>query len=364
MPNRWVAVCVCCAVVSCGPGGVDPTDTVTQGIVPAAVADPPSNPTSTAKVTLGRQLFWDPVLSGNRDVACATCHHPDFAYSDGRATSIGVGGKGLGPARVLSATDPHQTKRNSQTVLNAAFNGLTRAGGAPNPATAPMFWDNRMVSLENQAGGPTTAVDEMLGSHFTEVSIWPELVARLEAIPEYVTGFTDAFGNDSISSKNIEAAIAAFERTLVDHDSSYDRFVAGDTTALSAAQRNGLNVLTQNGCTACHSGPMFSDYDLHRLGVPDTTGDATLSFRTASLRNVSRTGPYMHNGSLTSLDAVFNFYNRVNQNLDPQLRRVRAPRGPDANDVKAFFNALSDGTFDTNVPASVPSGLPVGGLVR
>ncbi len=163
-------------------------------------------------------------------------------------------------------------------------------------------------------------------------------------------------------------AIATFERTIVDSGVSFDRYMAGDAAALTAQQKNGLATFISSGCSGCHSGPMFSDYKLHRLvdggrgavaRTPDV-GAGNGAFRTASLRNGARTAPYMNDGAFTALDQVFEFYRRVDDNADPLLRRLRVPDDSDRDDVIAFFGALSDGTYDRSVPDSVPSGLPVG----
>lgn len=309
--------------------------------LPLVPPDPANNPTSPEKVALGRLLFWDPVLSGDRNVACATCHDPELGYADALRTPIGV-------------------TRNSMTILDAAWNGATALQPMPRAEDAPMFWDNRAHSLEEQARGPLTAAAEMMGASYTATTIFPELVTRLSAIPEYVTRFTAAFGPGPITDTKIVAAIAAFERTLTTPETSYDRFVNGDATALSAQAQRGLEVFKANGCVNCHSGPMFSDFELHDLGVPDPEGPAL--FRTASLRNITRTAPYMHNGVFPGLQQVFGFYRNAGQNArDPKLRGVTPPTPQQAADFIAFLTALSDGAFDRSVPASVPSGLMPGG---
>lgn len=132
--------------------------------LPTDVAVPADNPTTPEKIALGRLLFWDPILTGPKDVACATCHHPDLGYADDRDLSIGVNGTGLGAARSFVAGHPaHFVKRNSQTVLNSAFNGISAAGHYA-PADAPMFWDARVRSLETQALEPIKALEEMRGN--------------------------------------------------------------------------------------------------------------------------------------------------------------------------------------------------------
>lgn len=344
-------------LIGCGPefrapraGDEDarplPAD-LTQAPLPAPM-QPATGPANAATVELGRLLFFDPVLSGDRDIACATCHHPSLAWADGRPLSVGTGGTGLGSSR---RSGGHVTTRNSMTVLNTALNGVTARDLGPDPATAPMFWDHRVRSLEAQAAEPILAADEMRGTRFTAQSIFPEVEARLRATPEYVSRFADAFGAAGISRDTITQALAAFERGLLQRESTFDR------RALSAAQQRGQAAFGQHGCPACHGGPLFSDFQLHRLGVSGLTSGV----RPPSLRMVARTAPYMHDGSLPTLEAVLQFYGRVDRQLDPALRGVRGFSQQEVADVVAFLQALSDGAFDTSVPERVPSGLPVGG---
>ena len=298
------------------------------------VPQPADNPSSPDKVALGRLLFWDPILSGDRDVACASCHDPAYAYADGRALSIGTGGA--------------KTAREALTVLDTAWNGRTASDPNPDPDTAPMFWDNRARSLESQASGPLTGPTEMLGTNYTATSIFPELVARLSAIPEYASRFAKVFGARSITERDIVCAIASFERTLVTTPS----FEAG---TMSAAATRGQDTFHRLGCAKCHSGPMLSDYTLHRF----TRGGEAI--RTPSLRNVTRTAPYMHDGRAATLDAVFDIYRRVDHAADPSFDGLRAPDREERDEILAFLAAASDGDYDQSVPASVPSGLRVGG---
>src|SRR5262245_57836479 len=157
---------------------------------------------------LGRFLFWDPILSGNRDVACATCHHPDFAWADGRALSLGSGSSGLGPSRRDTTRGAIPVvRRNSPTILNVAFNGLDGNRrrrrqrqqfdgtiSSVDQANAPMFWDNRLRSLESQALEPIKSFEEMRGTAYPEEQALSAVVSRLQAIPEYVNLFERAFG--------------------------------------------------------------------------------------------------------------------------------------------------------------------------
>ena len=351
-------------LLGCSAEFVVPEDR-TVAALPGLVAEPADNQGTAAKVELGRLLFWDPIVSGNRDVACATCHHPDLAYADGRDLSVGVGGVGLGSNRAPGAR-PHHATRNAMTVLNSAFNGVSLASLTTVPEKAPMFWDNRASSLEEQALLPIRNLDEMRGEAFKEEEVLPELVRRLEAIPEYVQRFASAFGSGPITEQNLARAIAAFERTLVTRMSSFDRFMAGDDGALSHTAKLGLAAFVSDGCTRCHSGPMFSDFKLHRLNVPgaeqDLAHDGTPRMRTPSLRNVTRTAPYMRNGSLKTLAEVLDFY--VDK-LDTSLDQDFPDRFPqrEVEMFQAFFESISDGDFDRTVPSAVPSGLAPGGAL-
>jgi cytochrome c peroxidase len=337
---------------------------------------------STETIALGKALFWDPILSGKRDVSCATCHHPANGYADNLDLSIGVNAFGLGTNRhFLSPNTFAFVKRNAQTILNAAFNGMD-ANGNVNSATAPMFWDSRVRSLEAQSIEPIKTLEEMRGNAYSEAVAIDSVVARLKRIPQYQQLFQSAFGNaQSITATNMGVAIASFERTLVANNSRVDRFKAGETSALTAQEINGMNAFQTVGCANCHSGNMFSDYQLHVLSVPDNTkntqSDAgannTYAFRTPSLRNLRVTAPYMHSGVFQTLNDVVGFYNRIaggnsqNRNvtgrqIDPRIRNLRIGNNQAA--IVAFINALSDDNFDKTVPTSVPSRLSVGGNIR
>ena len=363
---------------------------------------------------LGRFLFWDPVLSGPMDVSCATCHHPDFAYADGRALSLGPGAVGLGPDRVdLGGGAIPVAQRNSPTLLNVAFNGLDRRRrrrrGGPrftplpadletvDPDRAPMFWDRRARSLETQALLPLTIREEMRGDAYPEAVAVDSVVARLRAIPEYVSLFREVFGEDtSIDATQVAEAIAAFERTLVTRNSPFDRFLAGEEDALTAQQRRGLGEFNEADCSDCHRGPMLTDFNMHAEGVAENpllaepdAGDGRFRFRTPSLRNVAVTAPYMHNGMLGTLEEVLAFYDR-GRSENPNVSNRRRRRGDDdredqppvtpgrlsgrfrgvddmtdqqMEDIIAFLEALTDPDFDRTIPARVPSGLTPGGNI-
>jgi len=359
--------------------------------LPLAVRAPGDNPTTPAKVELGRLLFWDPVLSGPRDVACATCHHPQFGYAENRDLSVGVTGVGLGHRRRFAGGGAIPlVKRNSQTILNVAFNG-SDLEGAYDPGAAPMFWDVRARSLETQALEPLKALEEMRGRTYAEEKAVDTVVARLDAIAEYRRLFSAAFGGErAVDAGNLGRALAAFQRTLTAADAPFDRYLRGEANAMSASQLRGMRRFERIGCVRCHNGPMFSDYKLHVLGVPDNpalpasdagAGDrgtgARYAFRTASLRNLAFTAPYMHSGIFATLEDVLEFYDDVDsrrgtdrnpnvsrEELDPLLRQLRGVDDDDEDLIAFLREALSDPGFDRTIPRRVPSGLPVGGRIQ
>jgi cytochrome c peroxidase len=353
--------------------------------LPAAPRAPADNPGTPDKVALGRLLFWDPILSGRQDVACATCHHPRFGYAENRDLSIGVDGIGLGASRHFreGSAIPF-VKRNSQTILNAVFNGISD-GGAYEPSTAPMFWDLRARSLELQALEPLKTLEEMRGDAYTEANAIATVTARLNANTEYRRLFAGAFNSrQAITGDQLGKALAAFQRSLTATDAPFDRYIRGAADAMTDAQVRGMRRFARVGCINCHHGPMFSDYQLHVLGVPDNprlpVSDAGVeqryAFRTASLRNLAYTAPYMHSGVFDSLRDVLEFYDDVSgrrgrarnahvsrEQLDPLLRQLRDPDDR-AGDLIAFLQALSDDSFDRTIPGRVPSGLAPGGSIR
>jgi cytochrome c peroxidase len=378
---------------------------------------PVDNQPNAERAALGRLLFYDPILGGEQDVSCGTCHHPDFGFSDGRQFSAGVSGAGLGPGRTLSQSaisgDPiPETPRNSQTVLNAAHTiGLD---GVP-AADAPMFWDGRAAGLEEQALWPISTRAEMRGDAFPGTSAEAAVVAvdsilaRLRAIPEYIQLFRGAFPSEAadfdagsraelVDASTLGRAIAAYERALVSGNSPYDRFVNGDDNALTETQKHGLEVFFTTGhCSVCHSDPTFHSFGFLVTGTPQAgigkdviVGDDTgreehtrnpadrYAFKVPLLRNVELTAPYMHAGAFTTLEEVVRFYNAGAQPRHPGITdemieaSVRTPLGLTDGEIDAlvaFLRSLTDpgtGTIDPDllsVPAAVPSGLtPVFGV--
>lgn len=262
---------------------------------------PEDNLSDPRKIALGHQLYFDPRLSADNSVACATCHDPKHGWSDGRATSQGVGGQ-VG-------------SRNAPTVINSAFSRF-------------QFWDGRAATLEEQALGPIENPIEM------NLPV-EEAVKRLNAIEGYKQQFNEIFGSDC-NKETLAKAIAAYERTILSGDAPYDLYKAGDESALSEAAIRGMKLFFgKANCSACHSGPHFSDFAFHNIGVgtsasePDK-GRAVISglegdtgaFKTPTLREIARSGPYMHDGSMKTLEEVIEHYNKggiANDYLDEEI---------------------------------------------
>lgn len=352
--------------VACSPDPIYVSIDNRIGALPETVIDPADNPRTPEKVALGRMLFWDPVLSGNNDVACVTCHHPNNDYAERLDLSIGVGGHGLS----MNRSDGILVKRNAPTILNTAFNGIDESY-LYDPTNTVMFWDNRSKSLEEQSLEPIKSMEEMRGNVYTADEAIAVVSSRLSEIPEYVTLFNNVFGEGTvIDDDKIGKAIAAFERTLIANNSRFDQYVSGDETALNAQELRGMSAFVSANCIACHNGPMFSDYELHDLGVPNNSKLEQIDegvngkFRTASLRNLPKTGPYMHNGVFQTLTDAVNFYDNFERN-DADAQQIDFDNNPDTvAAIVAFLKALSDSEFDKTIPESVPSGLPVGGNIE
>jgi cytochrome c peroxidase len=321
----------------------------------------PTNQTTQEKVELGRLLYFDPVLSGDNEQSCATCHHPDLGFSDGRRTSMGFGGKGVGPDR----NGGHSVRRSAPTIWNAAFNNK-------------QFWDGRANDLEDQARFPITSPDEMNQNP-------DELVKELKAIPEYIRLFDKAFSGDSgsaVTFNNVTLAIAAFERTIISDNSPFDRYAAGDQTALTVEQRRGLTLFRslKTRCFECHGFPTFANPDFKVIGVPKASGQPDdfgrseieggepykNAFKVPTLRNVALTAPYMHNGRFQTLEEVIDFYSNGGgqgqgldlPNLDDKIRRFKLS-DQEKGAIVAFLRALTDESKKPEFPEKVPSGLPV-----
>ncbi|MGP1990966.1 cytochrome-c peroxidase [Zobellia laminariae] len=355
----------------------------TYTALPRTVKSPADNPATPEKEALGKLLFYDPILSGNKDVACTTCHHPDNGYAEFLDISIGPNATGLGTRRKFNASnDIPFVKRNAQTIINSAYNGMD-AFGNYEPSEATMFWDDRVKSLEKQALEPIKAFEEMRGHGFAEDSILQIVVDRLKDIPEYQKLFASAFNEpDAVSVINLAKAIAAFERSLVTNNSRFDQYMRGDQEAILISEKEGFELFKSVGCVNCHNGPMFSDYKMHVLGTPindkleqpDAGFKDTFAFRTPTLRNLRFTPPYMHNGSLSSLKKVLEFYEDIAngkernehvsvQKYDPFVRELDLSV-KEMSQIISFLNTLNDTDFDKTIPERVPSGLAVGGNIQ
>lgn len=346
---------------------------IRERVISSLPEEPPF--VSIDQANLGRLLFWDPLLSGDRDVACASCHLPEFGYTDAQHQSIGVGGSGRGVNRSVGHTG--RVDRNSQSVLNTVWNGIGDLG-VFDPETAPMFWDNRVASLEAQAVEPIKSLKEMRGDSFELDQIEAEIVQRINAVPEYKIDFGQTFGVEEITIKEVAQALSSFQKTLVANQSPFDRWMRGEIGAMSNRQVSGMQEFVIAGCADCHSGPLFSDFEPHVLGVqegadvidPDN-GTGNFAFRTPTLRQLKFTAPYFHAGQFKTLGQAIDFYDErrrssnpsvSSRELDPELLEV-----PEMDDgrgaiIQSFLDALNDDSFDKIVPSSVPSGLPPGGF--
>ncbi len=295
---------------------------------------PEDNPQTPAKVELGRRLFYDPRLSRDGKIACASCHKPEFAFSDGgKAVSSGIFGR--------------QGSRNAPTLTNVAFR-------------RHLFWEGRSPRLELQAVGPLTAHDEM--------GMEPdELAQTLGAIPEYKAAFQEVFGEPP-TLKTATYAIAAFERSLLSYNSPFDRYQAGDDNAMSQAALRGMELFfgEKGDCFHCHVGPDFTDdeprntalYTVYKdIGLARATGkdEDVGKFKTPTLRNAALTAPYMHDGSIKTLRDVVQHYNQGGQpnlNADALIRPLGLTDA-EVDDLVAFLQSLTDESLTTN-PAILP----------
>jgi cytochrome c peroxidase len=255
---------------------------------PAGIPFPDGNPHSEAKAELGQMLFFDPILSGSRSRSCATCHNPSLSWGDGLAHAVGE-------QQVAMAL-------RSPTLLNVAW--------APR-----LGWEGKFGDLESVAFGPITSPANM---NLQE----PELIKRLSSIPGYVRSFASAFGEGPITRHNIEAALATYERTIVSGTAPFDRWLMGDEQAIDLRAKRGFDIFTGKGrCSECHSGWAFTDSSFHDIGTAQgddigrgrffpTSIKLRYAFKTPTLRDVARRAPYMHDGSLATLQDVVALYDR------------------------------------------------------
>lgn len=290
---------------------------------------PEDNPYSAAKAELGRLLYFDKRLSSDGTVSCATCHVTEKAFTDGAPVSTGIGGQKGG--------------RSAPTVINRAY-------------STQQFWDGRADSLEEQAKGPIANPIEMTNEKNADAA-HAVVVKRLKGVPGYVKQFEKVFGTKDITIDHVAKAIATFERVVYSGNAPYDRYVAGDKKAMSAAQVRGMDVFfNKAACDSCHLGFNFTDGSYVNIGIgmdkpnPDlgrfvVSGkeDDKGAFKTPTLREVEHHGPYMHDGSLKTLEEVIEHYNKGGIK-NPQLNQRMKPlklTDQDKADLVAFLKALS-----------------------
>lgn len=383
-------------LAACGEGGpgmpLSPSELVARyGLEPMPeMRFPPDNPPDPAVAALGKLVFFDPVQSGGRDVACATCHLPRLGFGDGRDLPAGPSGQGLGPERVLTDPEMQPEARNSPTIINAGFNRF----GAEDTFEGFLFWDGRKRQLENLVLLPQLEFTEMRGPHYPVEAALDSVLARIRSIPDYEQRFREAFPEraaqvqageltSAIDSVSLARALSQFVRSVTSTASPYDRFVAGDPEALDAAQLRGLALFHEKAeCADCHSGPLFSDFDFHvvgarqqgpgfqetphedfgRWGVTRLDADR-YRFRTPTLRNIELTAPYTHAGAYATLREAVAFFARGGGDHPgvPSDRLELEPTGlsdAEIDDLVAFLRALTDAPA-VEPPDQVPSGLTV-----
>ena len=294
---------------------------------------PADNKWSKEKEELGKMLYFDPRLSGSNWISCATCHNPGLGWGDGLPRTIGNGQKELG--------------RHAPTVINSGYFKL-------------QMWDGRKKTLEDQAKGPIGAKGEMNQDY-------DELIRELKTIPGYVKQFAKVFGANSLTLDNIAKAIATFERSVISKNSSYDKYWAGDKSAMSKSAVNGMNLFFGKAkCSICHNGPVFTDSGFHNIGVKaagplkedlgrynETKEDFDKgAFKTPGLRSISQSAPYMHNGNEATLEDVVEFYDRggdVKENLSPFITPLELT-GQEKKDLVEFLKALDGELIKVTYP--------------
>lgn len=279
--------------------------------------------------TLGKMLYFDPRLSGAKNMNCASCHNPSFGFETPVKTAIGAANVPLG--------------RQAPTVLNAAW-------------VTPMFWDGRAPDLEAQAKGPMTSPKEMNGDMHV-------IVEDLKAVTDYKRWFEEVFPGKGITEDTVLTAIATYERTVVSGWSPFDRWVGGDERAVSDSAKRGFDLFTGKArCASCHSGWNFTDNQFHDIGLPDAdigrgkyepdNIKAQQAFKTPGLRNSAYRAPYMHDGSIPDLDGVILHY-EAGITERPSLSEKLVPlvlTDAERTDLVAFLHTLTADKQETPLP--------------
>lgn len=301
--------------------------------------NPLDNPLSEEGVNLGRHLFYDPILSSDNTVSCASCHKQENAFGDNTQYSFGVN-QSLG-------------ERNASTIINTAFQ-------------SHFDWDGKSESLENQAERPIFNSIELHNNN------WSEVINRLQKSNIYPALFCDAFGDEIIDSIKVLNAIAQFERTLISIDSKFDQWLRGEV-AFTESEIDGFNIYsTERGdCFHCHPIGLFTDNSFHNngldaeftdLGRYNVTGNPLDqgSFKSPTLRNIEYSAPYMHDGRFGTLDDVIDFYNfggYDSPTVDPLMKYIGVGlllTSQEKINLKAFLLTLSDESFINNENLSNP----------
>jgi cytochrome c peroxidase len=307
--------------------------------LPAHPPYPADNAPTAERIELGRKLYFDRRLSRDNSMSCASCHDPDKGWADCLPRAVGFGG--------------HELGRHSPTVINTAYN-------------TAQFWDGRAATLEEQAVGPIMAAGEMAMQSTDDV------LEMIRNAPEYQGAFESAYGSGP-SMDNIGRAIAAFEREVITGPSPFDEYMLGDKKALTDSAKRGLILFTTTAsCTACHSGPNFTDNKFHALGVKQAgpltedlgrfavTNDPKdkHGFKTPGLRNIEQSAPYMHDGSLESLEDVVDFYNRGGVRTDVRSHLIQPLNLTDSQkaDLVAFLRSLTGPLPELTAPEGAPFG--------
>lgn len=304
---------------------------------------PADNPYSKEKAELGKLLYYDTRMSSDQTVSCASCHAPEHAFGDGQPVSTGI--------------KKQKGGRSAPTVINRAYSTL-------------QFWDGRAASLEEQAKGPLANPIEMTMEK-DAAAAHKACVACLKGIPGYVKRFEKVYGTSDFNIDHVAKAIATFERTVLSGNSPYDRYEAGDKKAMSAAQVRGMNVFFNKAkCDSCHLGFNFTDGSYENIGIgmnkpsPDLgrymvtkREDEKGSFKTPTLREVEHTAPYMHDGSLKTLEEVVEHYNKggiKNPWLDERMKPLNLTT-EEKKDLVEFMKALSgEGWQKLGTPKEFP----------
>jgi cytochrome c peroxidase len=331
----WVVLQAIALLAATAPGwaadaGADRAQRLAAYRRPAEIPHPADNPYSETKAALGRVLFFDPIFSGSGVRSCATCHNPGLSWGDGLARAIGEN------QRPLAFRSP--------TILNLAWIGR-------------MGWDGKFADLEAVAFTPITGNANMNKKE-------NELIEGLSAIPGYRRAFSEAFPGAAISRRTIEQALAVFERTVVSPKAPFDRWVEGDERAVDEAAKRGFDLFTGKAqCGECHNGWSFTEGAFYDIGsalgedigrgrlFPDTK--LRYAFKVPTLRDVTRRAPYMHDGSIASLEAVIELYDKggVDRPSRSELIRPLGLTAAEKEDLIAFLATLTG----EQPPFSVPS---------